>query len=209
MTPVRELIDSSLFLGMNSSNETTRIACKNFFVDRLKTQTTIAMSLEHIGGCDRVVWMYSREVQDAYYPFMDNLHTVMQMIRLPYQENDIKVALHDSQLQDTPMYNRLLIAYAKNRNQVLFTVDKRLSIGKHLSVCHPHFKSEQQFPNFLEELYQKSLALRIPDSLLTSEHYHDCEELVNACKLHRSLFGNAPNWLHTTCDRDTANPMGS
>jgi hypothetical protein len=172
-----ELIDSSVFLGMHSVNEEIRISCKNYFVERL--QTTIGMSLEHIGGCDNIIWLYPRELQDAYYPFMDTLHTIMKMNRLPYKENDIKVALADSELQALSMYDRLLIAFAKNRKQVVYTVNKQLLNGNYLPVCHPEFKSEKPFTDFLEDLYQTSLKLRIPDSKLTSKYYNDSQKFVN------------------------------
>ncbi|WP_026736060.1 DUF6190 family protein [Fischerella sp. PCC 9605] len=164
-----ELIDSSLFLGMHSVNEEIRISCKNYFVGRL--QKTIGMSLEHVGGCDNIIWLYPRELQDAYYPFMDTLHTIMKMNRLPYEDNDIKIALADSQLQALPMYDRLLIALAKSRKEVVYTVNKQLLSKGNLPVCNPQFSHEKSFPDFLEHLYQTSLQLRIPNSQLTSDYY--------------------------------------
>lgn len=164
-----ELIDSSLFLGMHSVNEEIRVSCKNYFVERL--HTTIGMSLEHIGGCDNIIWLYPRELQDAYYPFMDTLHTRMKMNRLPYKEDDIKVALVDSQLQALPIYDRLLIALAKRRKEVVYTVNKQLFTKSELPVCKPQISTEKSFPDCLEQLYQTSLNLRIPDNQLTSEHY--------------------------------------
>lgn len=172
-----ELIDSSVFLGMHSVNEEIRISCKNYFIERL--QTTIGMSLEHIGGCDNIIWLYPREVQDAYYPFMDTLHTIMNMNRLPYQENDIQLALTDSQLQPLPIYDRLLIALAKNRQQLVYTVNKQLLDKNYLPVRYPEFESEKNFPKFLEDLYQTSLQLRIPDNQLTSRYYQNEQALVN------------------------------
>lgn len=181
MSPT-ELIDSSVFLGMHSVNEKIRISCKNYFVERL--QTTIGMSLEHIGGCDNIIWLYPRELQDDYYPFMDTLHTIMKMNRLLYKENDIKVALADAQLQPLPIYDRLLIALAKNRKGVVYTVNKHLLAKNYLPICYPKFKSEKNFPEFLEELYQTSLKLRIPDNQLTSEYYNDSKELITVNELH-------------------------
>lgn len=164
-----ELIDSSLFLGMHSVNEEIRIACKNYFVERL--QTKVGMSLEHIGGCDNIIWLYPRDLQDAYYPFMDTLHTVMKMSRLPYKEDNIKVALTDSQLQALPLYDRLLIALAKSRKEVVYTVNKHLLTKRDLPVYYPQLSPEKNFPEGLEHLYQISLQLRIPDSQLTSDRY--------------------------------------
>lgn len=161
-----ELIDSSLFLGMHSVDEEVRISCKNYFVERLPTK--VSMSLEHIGGCDNIIWMYPTELQDLYYPFMDNLHTIMKMDRVPYQEPDIAMALSDPRLRDILMYDRLLMALAKNHNQLVFTINKQLLSQGHLPVACPPLNSEKKFPDSLEVLYQTSLALKISDNLLTS-----------------------------------------
>lgn len=164
-----ELIHSSLFLGMHSTNEKTRVSCKNYFVERLSTQ--VGMSLEHIGGCDHVIWLYPRELQDAYYPFMDNLHTMMEMSRLPYSEDVIRFALEDSQISVLPMYDQLLVALAKIRKATIYTVNKELLNQSIFPVCSPELSEEKSFPDFLESLYQTSLQLRIPDSQLTGKHY--------------------------------------
>ncbi len=103
----------------------------------------------------------------------------MKMNRLPYKENDIKVALADLELQALPMYDKLLIALAKNRKLVVYTVNKQLAIANYLPICYPEFKSEKNFPDFLEDLYQTSLKLRIPDSQLKSDYYNDSQELVH------------------------------
>ncbi|MDZ8186234.1 MAG: DUF6190 family protein [Nostoc sp. ChiSLP02] len=169
-----ELIDSSLFLGMHSVDEETRIVCKNYFVERL--ETTISMSLEHVGGCDNIIWLYPRELQDAYYPFMDTLHTIMNIDRLPYQENDINRALTDSELQALPMYDKLLIGFAKNRKKTVYTVNKKLLNNDKLPVCNPTTSEEKSFPDSLEKLYQISLLLRIPDIQLTSDYYNNCDQ---------------------------------
>ena len=84
---MKEFIDSTIFMGMHSVDEKIRIACKNFFIDHLKK--TIFMSLESVGKCDDIVWHFDRETQDIYYPFMDRLHTVMDIQRIPYDKSDL------------------------------------------------------------------------------------------------------------------------
>lgn len=83
-------IDATVFLGMHSSDETTRRACKGFFVQRLNDR--VCMSLEHVGMCDDVIWAQPRTVQDAYYPFMDVLHTDMKIDRRGYTRGDLALA---------------------------------------------------------------------------------------------------------------------
>lgn len=124
------------------------------------------MSLEHIGGCDNIIWLYPRELQDAYYPFMDTLHTVMNINRLPYEENEVKIAFNDPQLQGLSMYNKLLIALAKSRNKVVYSVNQQLLNQEKLQVLEPKLSQEKSFPDFLDKLYQTSLQLRIPDNHL-------------------------------------------
>src|SRR3989338_8981668 len=85
---MKEFIDSTIFMGMHNKDETIRIACKNFFVKRIKKK--IYMSLEQVGKCDDIIWKFDRRTQDAYYPFMDNLHTIMNIKRVSYNEKDIK-----------------------------------------------------------------------------------------------------------------------
>ncbi|WP_201294684.1 MULTISPECIES: DUF6190 family protein [unclassified Nocardiopsis] len=62
-------VDADVFMGMHHENEALRRGCKAFFVERLKGR--VAMSLEQVGRCDDLVWRRPRELQDAYYPFMD------------------------------------------------------------------------------------------------------------------------------------------
>lgn len=49
------------------------------------------MPLEEVGICDDLVWKMPRDIQDMYYPFMDNLHSMLDMSRLPYEAgNNLK-----------------------------------------------------------------------------------------------------------------------
>lgn len=163
-----QFIHSSLFLGMHSTNEKTRVSCKNYFVDRLSAKVT--MSFEHIGGCDHIIWLYPRDVQDAYYPFMDNLHTIMDMNRLSYSKDVVRLALEDSQ-KNLSMYDKLLVALAKSQKGKIYTVNKELLNQKSVPVCSPDFSDEKSFPNSLESLYQTSLQLKIPDSQLIKPNH--------------------------------------
>jgi Family of unknown function (DUF6190) len=164
-----ELIDSSLFLGMHSENEEIRIACKNYFIERL--QISIGMSLEHVGGCDNIIWLYPSKVQDDYYPFMDLLHTVMKISRLPYTEDIIRIALADLSLKSLSMYDSLLIAFAKSAKKVIYSINNHLLARKDLPIFKPSLSPEKEFPETLEILYQNSLKLRIPDFHSMSTYY--------------------------------------
>jgi hypothetical protein len=80
-------IDATTFLGMNALNDRLRCTNINFFAGRYHQQ--VNMALEQVGLCDDVIWQYSRHEQDLYYPFMDCLHTEMDIQRTPYSQDDL------------------------------------------------------------------------------------------------------------------------
>lgn len=158
------VIDTATFMGMHSTDDSIRGSCKTFFAQRLHDE--IWMSLEHVGWCDDVVWQFPREVQDAYYPFMDMLHTDMAIRRVGYDELDIDAALTSPALTKLPMCERLLIGMVLRHDAVLYTVNPRLRQRRDLPVVAVPVVQEQQFPQYLEQLYRVSLALRLPSEAL-------------------------------------------
>jgi hypothetical protein len=154
------VVDSSAVLGMHSVDEVVRVSCKAFFAQRVREE--VWMSLEHVGWCDDVVWRYPRVEQDAYYPFMDALHSEMPIRRVGYEKRDVVTALTDPALRDVPMRERLLIGMVLCRSAVLHTVNPRLCHRRDLPVVEVPVVGEKQFPEHLERLYQVSLALRLP-----------------------------------------------
>jgi hypothetical protein len=152
-------VDAALFMGMNCRDEDVRVACKNVFVDRLSRG--VAMSLEQVGRCDDLVWRYPRAVQDAYYPFMDNLQSCLPFQRIPYDEADMRAALDGRTPGDLPMHERLLLAMVCNRRGTLYTVSPRLGARAGLPVRTPGATAEAEFPGELERLYRESLELRV------------------------------------------------
>ncbi|AEW92767.1 MULTISPECIES: DUF6190 family protein [Streptomycetaceae] len=157
----RAFVDAALFMGMHSTDDAVRIACKAFFVGRLHDR--VAMSLEQVGRCDDLVWGFPRHVQDAYYPFMDNLHTDMRVDRCGYDLADVRHALDGApEPAELPGHERLLIAMVGHRQGVLHTVSPRLLAHPGLPVVAPARPAyEPSFPEPLERLYQVSLALRV------------------------------------------------
>lgn len=177
---MKEHIDASLFLGMHSKDEKTRIACKNYFVSRLNAK--VGMSLEQVGKCDDVIWQYPREQQDAYYPFMDNLHTLMDIERIPYNEKDIQEAQFNQRLCSLDLSDRLTAGMALIRGAVLYSINPQLvnfkpkppvdRLGREVTldskwfevsdfIRSPEIGNEQTFPSELEALYQQSLVVRL------------------------------------------------
>ncbi|MFF4415297.1 DUF6190 family protein [Streptosporangium sp. NPDC001559] len=152
-------VDAALFMGMNSADEATRIACKSFFAARLNER--VVMSLEQVGRCDDLVWRFPREVQDAYYPFMDNLHTDMNIERRGYEPADLREDLGKS-TGSLPAHERLLLGMVVNRGGVLHSASPRLLSLTGVPVLAPVDSAELSFPEPLERLYQASLMLRVP-----------------------------------------------
>lgn len=156
----RVFIDATLFMGMHSSDQAVRRTCKQFFATRLGDSVT--MSWEQVGRCDDLVWGYSRAVQDAYYPFMDNLHTDMRIDRVGYSEEDTRRAFTAAELAGLPTHERLLLAQVLTHSGVLYTASPRLAGRTDLPVAAvPVADTEDTFPSPLERLYQDSLVLTV------------------------------------------------
>jgi hypothetical protein len=153
-------VDAALFLGMHSADEDLRIRSKNFFADHLNRHLT--MSLEQVGLCDDVIWRHSRSEQDAYYPFMDCLHTHMQMHRPPVTSADVECASRDTALRRFDMPERLMLAKVILARGALHTLRPLLlAASGELPVLLPPSGPEQVFPGTLEAQYQTSLCLRL------------------------------------------------
>ncbi|MEY9214940.1 hypothetical protein NI17_017335 [Thermobifida halotolerans] len=153
-------VDAALFMGMHSRDAELRNACKRFFADRIDGR--VVMSLEQVGRCDDLVWGYPREVQDAYYPFMDRLHTDMEIHRVGYDEKDVRAAWDDPRLHGLPAHERLAVAQALNRGGRLHTASPRLAARTDLPVeAVGPLAWEPSFPDHLERHYRDSLVLTV------------------------------------------------
>jgi hypothetical protein len=164
----RDFVDASSFLGMNSTDEDERLACVRFFAARL--DGSLGISAEQVGICDDTVWQFGRQVQDDYYPFMDNLHTRLRFERLTYTEADLDAALNGDH-PGLPLTDRLTLAMAVNRGATLYTLNPRLLALADAPTRHPAADApeDQAFPAWLDQLYQASLALQVePATVLTS-----------------------------------------
>lgn len=109
-------------------------------------------------------WGFSRELQDAYYPFMDNLHTVMDIRRLGYEEADVLHATGTELPASLPVHERLLLGMVEVREGLLHTASPRLAATTRLAVRAVTGADggtgpgpggpEARFPGPLEDLYQ-------------------------------------------------------
>jgi len=154
-------IDSSTFLGMHSTDKKTRIECVNFFVSYY--QSTIYMSLEQVGLCDDVIWGNSRILQDAYYPFMDRLHTEMVIKRIECNYDDIALVMNNDDLRSLSAPKAMLAAQVINANGILYTQDHALIELKSLDGRIAKFSGEKKldFNMSLNKFYIQSEILSI------------------------------------------------
>jgi len=156
----REYIDHTVFLGMNAAEPSLRVGCKALLVARL--QRRLFMTWDHVGRCDDVIWSHDRELQDRYYPFMDALHSLPFLIREGYEDSTLRLASTDRRLASLPVFQRLLVARAIEREAVVYTADPTLAGRQDLPVrSPPRCDEEPAFPPPLEALYRNSLGLRL------------------------------------------------
>lgn len=153
-------VDSSAFLGMHAADDSLRRACKSFFVEALARR--LVMGFEEVARCDDVVWSKPRHVQDAYYPFMDRLHSDLPIRRLGLSRHDVDVAGADHRLAGLPDRERFAVAQAICLGVDMITVNPRLLHAPGLPVAAPvSVVDEPRFPSELEDLYRQSLGLRL------------------------------------------------
>ncbi|MFD0384054.1 DUF6190 family protein [Streptomyces stramineus] len=155
-------MDASLFMGMHSKDPAVRAAATTFFAARLRQP--VVMKLEEVGRCDDYIWQLPRDVQDAYYPFMDVLQSLMPIRRRPY-DADALAALAGLPAGPTAALrhrDRLLLASVVAARGELVTLNPRLIplAGSGLPVRTPGPAAGRGvFPAELDKLYEQSLAL--------------------------------------------------
>jgi predicted nucleic acid-binding protein len=150
-------VDASVFLGMHHRDPELRRRSLRFFQGQYDTQ--VGMNYEQVGICDAVIWRQCRTVQDAYYPFMDRLHSDMQIVREGYQMHDLELALGDPELKRLMPEQALLAAQVIARDGVLATHDPVLQRLACLRSRLWDFESavpDAAFPGDLQALYQAS-----------------------------------------------------
>jgi hypothetical protein len=117
-------LDATVFLGMHHRDDQLRQRSLGFF--RTCYGRRAWMNYEQIGICDAVIWRQHREIQDLYYPFMDRLHSDMQIVREGYQRIELDLALGHPELEHLLSEQALLAAQILARDAVLATHDPAL-----------------------------------------------------------------------------------
>ena len=158
-------------MGMHSDDEKTRNQSLSVMSEQFSK--CIYMNLEQVGMCDEVVWRYSRNIQDNYYPFMDVLHSEMDINRIGYCNADIARLSKDRRLLDTSLsvQSALLVAQTINNNALLYTHDRNILSLAYFSEYLGGFSSDHYYNNLkqnctftpnLDQLYDTSRSLIFP-----------------------------------------------
>ncbi|SDH03192.1 hypothetical protein SAMN05216603_105184 [Pseudomonas benzenivorans] len=165
MAEVVPFIDASVFLGMHHANDLIRRRSLAFF--RSHFERRARMNFEQVGICDAIIWRQPRRVQDVYYPFMDLLHSDMQILREGYAFAELELARNHRQLQELRPEQALLAAQVLlSAAGTLFTHDPALLALPCLASCLGDFDSlaaQGAFPGELQDLYQASRAFILTD----------------------------------------------
>lgn len=172
MAEVAPFIDASVFLGMHHEDAAIRQRSLAFF--HAYYQARARMNFEQVGICDAIIWRQPRAVQDLYYPFMDLLHSDMQILREGYAFTELRWALDDPALRHLHPEQALLVAQVLlSREARLYTHDAALLSLPCLEAQLGDFDdlpAHGIFPPELQDLYQASRAF-----ILTDKDWHHVE----------------------------------
>jgi len=154
---VAPFVDASVFLSLHHHDIGIRQRSLGLF--RSMFAARVRMNFEQIGICDAVIWRQRREVQDLYYPFMDRLHSEMQIERAGYAIAELDLAVGHRELRGLKPEQALLAAQVLTREAVLASHDPVLCGLRCLRSRLWDFEATRAAGGFspeLESLYEAS-----------------------------------------------------
>ncbi|MFJ2688298.1 DUF6190 family protein [Pseudomonas sp. NPDC087342] len=154
---VLPIIDATVFMGMHHSEPLLRAKSLGFFNSFSERQ--VLMSFGQIGICDAIIWKKSRHLQDVYYPFMDVLHTEMDIQRQGYCNEVLRRACLESDWGHLNVEKKLLAAHVLEHRRPLFTHDQQLlemTVLQPFLQAFPLWVSGPAFPQSLQTLFEQS-----------------------------------------------------
>lgn len=157
-------IDATAFMGMHHADARVRRLSLGFF--RSQVRRPVLMNFEQIGICDAMVWRQARDVQDAYYPFMDLLHSQMPIQRGGYTDRVLRLASTEPALRSLRTHRALLAAQVLCSERPLLTHDpalRSLPCLQPLLLSFDSFDPQARFDSPLESLYELSRKLIVTD----------------------------------------------
>jgi hypothetical protein len=158
------MIDATVFMGMHHQNADIRSRSLGFFTRRYHSE--VRMSFSQIGVCDAIIWKKARALQDVYYPFMDVLHSNMNILRAGYSDAALTRAASSPALAGLSAEKRLQAAQVLEANCLFYTHDRDY---QNCAALKPHLASFDAasgvhgFPDGLQRLYNASLELVIAE----------------------------------------------
>lgn len=180
------IFDTSIHLGQfNISDEATRIAAKNSQVSISKcpdSEVVGTVSFNENSYCDDTIWSLPREVQDAFYLYMDIYHSSRHIIRVPMLVPDVDLARTLHSELDLHISNALTCAIAINHQvQELHSLYsdfsrepvRSLLLHHGVRVWTPRPKAETLYTETtLEAYYQDALRMFRASSTFLSGYFH-------------------------------------
>lgn len=165
------LVDATVFMGMHAVDPVIRQQSTDLMSRYF--HSSLAMSYEQVGLCDDYVWRFSRAVQDKYYPFMDCLHTEMEIQRIPYNIDDLMLATSHKEIVDSGLncMQALLVAQVLRYDGILYTHHSEIIkldwfssyLGSFDTDARSGSESAVMFTDELDYLYQQSSCLQVEE----------------------------------------------
>lgn len=156
MAETLPFVDASVFLGMHHQDNHLRRSALAFFASYYRRG--VRMNFEQVGICDAIIWQQPRDVQDAYYPFMDRLHSDMAILREGYGRQELELYARDPQMSGLRSDQGLLALQVICNGATLYTLDPVL---RHLPTLRDHLGDFASLdavalPKTLQSLYGPS-----------------------------------------------------
>lgn len=166
------LFDTSIHLGQFCINsEDMRIACKNSQASvsaKPGSEIVGVVTFNENSWTDHIVWGLKREVQDIFYKFMDVLHSVKNIERIPLSTTDAKLAVEFSKKFGLDISNALscAVAISQKANEI-HTYYQTLIDSKVRELLKNHYDIVISSPLILNELQytEKELERHYQDAL--------------------------------------------
>lgn len=181
------LFDASVHLGQFCINsEDIRIACKNSQASisaKPGSEIVGVVTFNENSWADHIVWGLKRELQDTFYKFMDVLHSVKNIERIPLSTIDAKLAIEFSKKFGLDISNALscAVTVSQKANKIhtyyqTLTDSKIRELLKNrydIAISSPPILNELRYTEReLEQHYQDALSVFKKANTNLIDHLH-------------------------------------
>jgi hypothetical protein len=180
--------DNSIHLGQFSVTDArARLAAKNSqaMISTKPAGDVVAVeAFNENSYSDHIIWTLEREPQDRFYKFMDVFHSVKNIIRVPLNEQDARLALTVHEQLNMHMSNALTcavaIAHKVNQLHSLYSEFRNDRVRAYLQGTHgilvtlPDTQTESAFgEDDLEAYYRDALDTFRAAGIELSSQFHE------------------------------------